>query len=688
MTSCYIHILKAHGQSSLYEQVGQLVLDGENFFTQPHPKLKEAIDFGVLSDQPISSKSSSDFQKKEKKATKIMLLLSPFERKKMVFSLLHNFGTLKDSHCVMKPYVAQELNIAIGLDYSKQLNLYKTVDRTSTTFGTAVLATNLANPLADKDEILKRQKAVQYLVDNQPILEKLSNTLKENVAQHENGFLNYFNPNANLAQELFEMVYWSKNSWFKSLNKRTSWRYCWGKSDEITYALHPFVESSRFLAIFLLSIVLGNAYDCLITLKKPVNNLLNFLKTRYHELINDKDFRRFSYILAGTSFGYRALYYKHSLQNFAILRSIYKGLYDRTVDVSYIYKSLNQCHSIIKEIPELKEACGTFAHLNNFVHNNFSNDKKVLEDMKKLKNLLNHKVFDKHFNWLSHTGVIQVAHLYITELKNYFVKALEALGEIDALISVAKVFKEHSQQETRYCLVDIIDTQVPYVHVIDAWCPLIGEKFKPLSIEFGGSQLPNKIMITGPHGGGKSTLERTIAHAKILNQTYGIAPAKEARLSVEDKIGSFMNVKEDLSKGQSKFMAEKARVVEIVKDIEEAVKNKQKIIVFMDEVYSGTMEDQGALMLFNFGKSLAQTEHCMLMIATHFKEHVHSLENLYPNFFKNYHFEIKEMNDRFVRSFDLKEGRCEWWFADPARRNRYIEQLATEEQSKLTNIAA
>lgn len=675
-------LLYAENDHSLYQQIGQLVLDGEQFFSEKQNNIKEPRNLEILNTQKQFSKATSTLTKTEKKANRIMVKLNSFERKKIAFSLFHQLGILQDNHHVMKPYVAQELNIAIGLDYSKQHSLYKTIDRTYTTFGSTVLATNLSNPFCEINEILKRQKAVKYLVHNRKVLDKLSTILKNNISNHENGLFNYFTPSGDLSKELFEMVYWPKDSWFKSFNSMVNWRLIWGKLDEIGSLVHPISDTCISLISFYSSIVMASTYA------KFLNNEINSLQELYNEL--QKGFKLISkqqktnvklatYSMGATSLMLKLYHYQRSLQNFKLLRSIYKGLYERTADVSRVYKGLNRLYIIVNQIPALKEACRTFPNLEHFVYNRFDNEKKVTHTMKKLKNLLIHRVFDKDFTLFSNTGVIQVAHLYISELKDYFIQALEAIGEIDALVSIAKLFKEQDHQNHCYCFTDVLNIETPYIQLTDAWSPLTGKSSKSVSLEFGGPSLPNKIMITGPHGGGKSTLQRTIAHATVLNQSYGIVPAKQARLSVTHKIGSFMNVKEDISKGQSKFMAEKSRITEIVEDIRKARTHNQKIIIFMDEVYSGTMEDQGALMLFNIGKSLAETPHCMMMIATHFKKHVHTLENLYPKFFKNYHFSIQEINNKFVRSFDLKEGRCEWWFKDPAKRNRYIEQLATNE---------
>ena len=63
------------------------------------------------------------------------------------------------------------------------------------------------------------------------------------------------------------------------------------------------------------------------------------------------------------------------------------------------------------------------------------------------------------------------------------------------------------------------------------------------------------ITLTGPNAGGKSTFLMGMTTSLLLSQTFGIAPAKEAKLTPFDKINTSINIMDDIAAGKSLFMA-------------------------------------------------------------------------------------------------------------------------------------
>ncbi len=72
------------------------------------------------------------------------------------------------------------------------------------------------------------------------------------------------------------------------------------------------------------------------------------------------------------------------------------------------------------------------------------------------------------------------------------------------------------------------------------------------------------MLITGPNMAGKSTYMRQVALITIMAQIGSFVPAREARISVVDKVFTRVGASDDLAMGQSTFMVEKSEVAYIL----------------------------------------------------------------------------------------------------------------------------
>ncbi len=349
-----------------------------------------------------------------------------------------------------------------------------------------------------------------------------------------------------------------------------------------------------------------------------------------------------------------------------LMKTILSGLHKRVQGVREISKAIEKTYLIINKNRELKS---NLALVDNIIDFSFAPE-DLSKDLANVKDLLGTSVVKKDkFGFLSHAGNILAAHSYLSEVGHYFIAPLEALGEIDAYLSIVKLIKEHRGTNNSYCFVDFVDQKEPVIDLTEAWNPLINlDKVKAVSIKLGETE-PNNLMLTGPHGGGKSTLEKTIAYC-ILGQTFGIAPAKKARMTIFDKILTSVNIKENMELGYSTFMAEKFRIEEIVKEVLNS--EGKKIAVVVDEPFKGTMEDEGTLRAYKFGFEMAKHKNVVCMMATHFRKPADL--DIDTNNFANYHFEIAQNSeDSFTRTFNLSRGKCDWWYDDPKKREQYID---------------
>lgn len=123
------------------------------------------------------------------------------------------------------------------------------------------------------------------------------------------------------------------------------------------------------------------------------------------------------------------------------------------------------------------------------------------------------------------------------------------------------------------------------------------------------------MLITGPNMAGKSTYMRQVALICIMAQIGSFVPAKEARISVVDKVFTRVGASDDLAMGQSTFMLEMSEVAYIL-----ANATKSSLIIY-DEIGRGTSTFDGmsiarAVAEYTLGKKIG----AKTLFATHYHE--------------------------------------------------------------------
>lgn len=158
------------------------------------------------------------------------------------------------------------------------------------------------------------------------------------------------------------------------------------------------------------------------------------------------------------------------------------------------------------------------------------------------------------------------------------------------------------------------------------------------------------LLITGPNMAGKSTYMRQVALITLMAQMGSFVPAKEANISVCDKIFTRIGASDDLAGGKSTFMVEMWEVSNILKNA------TSKSLVLLDEVGRGTSTYDGLSIAWAVIEHIAKNNNlrCKTLFATHYHE-LTKLEGMIKGV-KNYSVSVKELEDNVIFLRKIVEG--------------------------------
>lgn len=158
-------------------------------------------------------------------------------------------------------------------------------------------------------------------------------------------------------------------------------------------------------------------------------------------------------------------------------------------------------------------------------------------------------------------------------------------------------------------------------------------------------------IITGSNMAGKSTFLRTIGINTVLALSGAPVCASEMEVSVIT-IVSYMRIKDSLNESTSTFKAELDRLQMLLA----AVENEHRVFFLIDEMLRGTNS------MDKYLGSKAVIEQLIAqkgvgMVATHDLQ-IARLEDKYPNYVRNYYFDIQVIEGEMLFDYKLKHGEC------------------------------
>lgn len=214
-----------------------------------------------------------------------------------------------------------------------------------------------------------------------------------------------------------------------------------------------------------------------------------------------------------------------------------------------------------------------------------------------------------------------------------------ALKKLDVYQSMARVAAEN-----RYIRPEM--TMEGNLYISDGRHPVVEEslnagEFVPNDTEMDLNE--NRMMIiTGPNMAGKSTYMRQVALICLMAQIGSFVPAREAHLSVCDRIFTRVGASDDLASGQSTFMVEMSETAYILRN---ATKSS---LIILDEIGRGTSTFDGLAIAWAVVEYIVKKEN--IGAKTLFATHYHELSELEGHLdgVKNYCVSVKEHGEDVI----------------------------------------
>ena len=239
--------------------------------------------------------------------------------------------------------------------------------------------------------------------------------------------------------------------------------------------------------------------------------------------------------------------------------------------------------------------------------------------------------------------VVQLEYQMFDEIRQTVASQLQrvqqtarAVAQLDVLCSFSEVSAKNKYVRPEINLngkIILKESRHPVVETL-----LDGAPFVPNDVLLDKSE--NRVcIITGPNMAGKSTYMRQTALIVLMAQIGCFVPAAQAEIGIVDSIFTRVGASDDLASGQSTFMVEMTEVAQILKN---ATENS---LLVLDEIGRGTSTFDGmsiarAVLEFVADKRKLGAK---TLFATHYHE-LTELEELIDGV-KNYNIAVKKRGD-------------------------------------------
>ncbi len=190
-------------------------------------------------------------------------------------------------------------------------------------------------------------------------------------------------------------------------------------------------------------------------------------------------------------------------------------------------------------------------------------------------------------------------------------KASHYIACLDCMISLSKVATANNYQRPSINTEGIIDIKNGRHPVIEK---LMQDGMFVANDTYLNDAKDRIAIITGPNMAGKSTYMRQTALIVLMAQIGSFVPASEADISICDRIFTRVGASDDLASGQSTFMVEMNEVANILRNA------TTHSLLILDEIGRGTSTFDGLSIAWAVVEYISKVVKAKTLFATHYHE--------------------------------------------------------------------
>lgn len=323
---------------------------------------------------------------------------------------------------------------------------------------------------------------------------------------------------------------------------------------------------------------------------------------------------------------------------------------DLTLQLNTWIKQLVQKDSI-QQVHFLVEQLQLLVHDTHQLHLKFQEDATILpsylhQDATDLAAVFEIKLF-KQILSLDEKTIAPAKIALVHDVKRYGKSEIAQLIKVVARIDLLNVMSKLLQQE-QWTLPQFHAQEALFIACEDLYHPLIPQAH-PYDIHFDKQH--QFLLLTGANMSGKSTFMRTIGVAVVLAHCGFPVPATSMNLAFINALITQIQVQDDLSKGESYFLAEVLRMKQTAERIQQQGQN----LIIMDELFKGTNVHDAYDCSLAVIKGLVHKQANLVLLSTHLHELADKVADEQGIFFKYFETLIDKDNS-FKFTYQLKDG--------------------------------
>ena len=472
------------------------------------------------------------------------------------------------------------------------------LDRCKTSMGTRLLKRYINNPLLNVKEIEKRQKDVQYFIDNILIREDLKEKL-DNVYD--------------LERLLGKIIFGNENGKDLLALKNT---------------LKSSIEIMNILkeTNFFEEINVKKLYDVYVLIDESIDEDAPFtvreggmIKRGYNQELDEIH----QIMNSGKDFLLEIEQREKEATGIKNMKIKYNKVFGYFIEVT---------KSNLDLVPETYTRKQTLANAERFI----TPELKKYEDT-----IINSKAKISDLEYY----LFKEISAQVKDERNILTNLAEKLAYLDVIVSFATIAIEND-----YVKPEMLENS-DILEIVEGRHPVVEKLIGRSDFIANSTKLKEKerfVVLTGPNMSGKSTYMKQVALISIMAQVGSYVPAKEAKLSIVDKYLTRIGASDDILSGQSTFMVEMSEVSNILNNATE------KSLIILDEVGRGTSTFDGV----SIATAISIYIHNEIKAKTIFATHYHELTDLENKFddIVNYRIEVNEKNGKVMFLRNIVKG--------------------------------